>query len=322
MGDFFLHDGAVQIVRAEGEGNLGQPFSQHHPIGFDVVEIVQHQPGHGHHFEVVHGPGAGKIGKLGVGGMKGQRNEGGKAAGAVLKFPEPEQVPNALLDGLDVAVQQGGVGDDAFAMQRLGDLQPAVAADFIGVQFPPNPLAKHLRAAAGHHAQSGFLEGSNGSGQPQAAQLGHVVDFHRRKRLDGRLGPHEPGGADHVQVILKGQTWIDAAHDMDFPDGVGGPLQQALPHVENVHGERPVSTVGIPAEGAKPALVPADVGVVQVLILDEEGPVAVPSPTIPVGQASHANDIRRFEQNDPVLRPQSFALVQPGGDFDQSRIGK
>ncbi len=254
--------------------------------------------------------------------MKRQRNEGRKAAGAILKLPKTEQMLDALLDGFDVAVQQGGVGDDAFAVQRLGDLQPAVAADFIGIQFPPDPLAQHLRAAAGHHAQTGLLERPNGSGQPQAAQLGHVVDFHRREGLDGRLGPHEPGGADHVQIILKREAWIDAAHDMDFPDGVGGSLQQPLPHVEDVQGERPFPTVGIPAEGAEPALIPADVGVVQVLILDEEGPVAVPSSAIPVGQATHANDIRRFEQNDPVLRPQSFALVQPGGDFDQSRIGK
>ena len=45
--DAFLDNGPFQIIGAEVKGRLGQLGTQHHPIGLDVIDVVQHQPGRG-----------------------------------------------------------------------------------------------------------------------------------------------------------------------------------------------------------------------------------------------------------------------------------
>ena len=45
------------------EGGLGASFAEHDPVGFDVVEIVEHQPRDGDGFEIIDGVGAGKRSK-------------------------------------------------------------------------------------------------------------------------------------------------------------------------------------------------------------------------------------------------------------------
>src|SRR4051794_31002672 len=44
VGEFAaVGDGAVEVVGAEVEGGLGRGFAEHHPVGLDVVEVVEHQ---------------------------------------------------------------------------------------------------------------------------------------------------------------------------------------------------------------------------------------------------------------------------------------
>ena len=45
--DALLEDGAVEVVGAEAERDLRQPLAEHHPVGLDVVEVVEHQARHG-----------------------------------------------------------------------------------------------------------------------------------------------------------------------------------------------------------------------------------------------------------------------------------
>ena len=51
--DLLFHHGAVDIVRTEPQRNLRNRGSQHHPIGFDVRNVVQHQPCDGDVFQIV-----------------------------------------------------------------------------------------------------------------------------------------------------------------------------------------------------------------------------------------------------------------------------
>src|ERR1035437_656125 len=44
-------DGAVEVIGAVVEGRLGEVFAEHHPVGFDVVKIVEHQARDRHGFE-------------------------------------------------------------------------------------------------------------------------------------------------------------------------------------------------------------------------------------------------------------------------------
>ena len=50
VGDTFFYDGPFQIISAEVKGRLGQLRPQHHPVGLDMINVVQDQPGRGDGF--------------------------------------------------------------------------------------------------------------------------------------------------------------------------------------------------------------------------------------------------------------------------------
>ena len=46
-------DRAVNVVCAEMQRGLRRRFAEHHPIRFDVVEIVNHQARNGNRFQII-----------------------------------------------------------------------------------------------------------------------------------------------------------------------------------------------------------------------------------------------------------------------------
>src|SRR5512135_1548460 len=56
-----LDNCAVKVVDAETKRYLGDFFAEHDPIGFDVVEIIEHQPGYGQRLQVVEARGIGRF---------------------------------------------------------------------------------------------------------------------------------------------------------------------------------------------------------------------------------------------------------------------
>ena len=63
--------------------------------------------------------------------MKGQRNERLKAAGLILQLAQPEQVVDAVVGVLDVAVEHRGVGTQAELMGRAMDVDPAAGVGLV-----------------------------------------------------------------------------------------------------------------------------------------------------------------------------------------------
>ena len=49
----FLVDSAVHIVGAETQRHLRHRHGQHYPVGLDIPDVVQHQPGNGYHPQVI-----------------------------------------------------------------------------------------------------------------------------------------------------------------------------------------------------------------------------------------------------------------------------
>ena len=66
FGDVVPDDGAVEVVAAEVEGDLRQADALHDPEGFDVGDVVEHQPGDGEGFEIGQAGGAGEVAELAV----------------------------------------------------------------------------------------------------------------------------------------------------------------------------------------------------------------------------------------------------------------
>ena len=82
--DLLMDDGAVDIIGAEAEGHLCCLDAEHDPIGFDVWEVIEHEPANGHRLQVHQAARFGDVGEVGILRMKRQGNESLEAAGFVL----------------------------------------------------------------------------------------------------------------------------------------------------------------------------------------------------------------------------------------------
>src|SRR6188768_1190537 len=51
--DLLAHDGALDVVGAEVERDGRERHPHHDPVGLDVRDVVEHQPGDGEHLQVV-----------------------------------------------------------------------------------------------------------------------------------------------------------------------------------------------------------------------------------------------------------------------------
>ena len=103
-------DGAVDVVDAEGQGELGGGAADHGPVGFDVVEVVQEDAADGVLAEVFDHGGLRQVTQFVVLVAELQGNEGLEAAGLVLQLPQFVQVVDPMAVLLDVAVEHGCVG--------------------------------------------------------------------------------------------------------------------------------------------------------------------------------------------------------------------
>ena len=96
--------------------------------------------------------------------MKGKRNKGEKAVGFILGLAQGGQVLQALLHGLNMAIEHGGVGMQSLAMGSFGDLDPVVAGKFFLTGQSADPGTEDLGASAGNRSQTGLLQNIQGVG--------------------------------------------------------------------------------------------------------------------------------------------------------------
>ena len=108
--DLLVDHRAVDVVGAEAQGDLGRLDAEHDPVRLDVREVVEHQPADRHRLQVHHARRLGDVRPCrDVVGMKRQRDERLEAAGLVLQLAQAEQMVDAVLRLLDVAVEHGRV---------------------------------------------------------------------------------------------------------------------------------------------------------------------------------------------------------------------
>jgi hypothetical protein len=86
--------------------------------------------------------------------MERERDEREKAACLVLLIPQPQQVVDPLLVGLDMPVQHRAVRRDPQAMRRVVREEPEVRMLLPRRDQPPDAVGEHLRAAPRKRAQA------------------------------------------------------------------------------------------------------------------------------------------------------------------------
>src|SRR5215831_7893358 len=114
--------------------------------------------------------------------MKCQGDETHKALSAILQFPQPDQVVDAILDGLDVSVQHCSVGGNASGVDFFGQLQPPVTTCFVCA----NPAAGRLSEYLGSAARAAIE--SSGDQPFDDLLVGHPADCSQVVQFDHREG--------------------------------------------------------------------------------------------------------------------------------------
>ena len=154
--DLLAHDRALDVVRAEVERDLGERHGHRDPVRLDVRDVVEQQPRDGDHLQVV---GAGLEPEAaaledGVLRVERERDEREEAAGPVLLVAQAQQVVDALLVGLDVAVEDRAVRRDPEPVRGVVDVEPHVRVLLARRDEAADAVGEDLGAAAGQRAEA------------------------------------------------------------------------------------------------------------------------------------------------------------------------
>jgi hypothetical protein len=137
--------------------DLGEREAHHDPVGLHVRDVVEQKPRDGDHLEVVRARREAEAATLedGVLGMERERDEREEAAGAVLLVAQPQEVVDALLVRLDVAVEHGALGRDSEPVSRVVDVEPLVGVLLARRDERAHAVGEDLGAATGHRVEAG-----------------------------------------------------------------------------------------------------------------------------------------------------------------------
>ena len=103
--DDLVDHGPVEIVGSEPESDLRDLLTQHDPVRFDVVEVVEHDPRESDHPQIHRAGRLDDVIEAGVLGMERQRDEGLETAGLVLQVSQLAQMVDAVMSLFDVPVK-------------------------------------------------------------------------------------------------------------------------------------------------------------------------------------------------------------------------
>src|SRR5205823_82910 len=90
--------------------------------------------------------------------MEGERDEREEAARLVLLRPQAEEMVDALLVRLDMAVEHRAMRRDPEAVRRVVDVEPDVRMLLARRHEPAHAVGEDLCAAARQRAEAGVLE--------------------------------------------------------------------------------------------------------------------------------------------------------------------
>ncbi len=226
---------------------------------------------------------------------------------------------DALLFGLDVSVQHGGVGGEPHFVGRPRDIEPLLAADFVVADDFPDARIENLRAAAGERVHTRFLQGHQRVADGKLGDAREVADLDHGERfqVDPRAALLE--SAHQVEEILERQIGVQAADQMELRGAFAGALFGALVNFFEREG---VSTrsVRVAAKRAQPAMGHADVGRIDV-------PVDVVIAHVPVAffadgirQPAHGQQARRAIERDSIVEAQPLSGKNLIGNGLQLRV--
>ena len=299
MEDLLGDDRPVHIVGAEVQGSLSDARGHHDPVRLHVREVVEHQPRHRDLTQVFGRRRLRDVGESRVLGMERQRNERHESAGLVLRLAQKQHVIETLLNRLDVAIQHRGVALQPEPVGGPGDLDPRGMIDLPFEEYLVGVVRQDLRAAAGQGAQPRLLEPRQHVVPGHAELLGDGCDLDHGERLHVHLRSDTLHRSDDVEIVVEREIRVHPTHHVDLADRLIDVLHHPALHV--LHRQHVCVRLSSGAvKRAEFATGDADVRVVDVLVNDVVGGVAMSFLTHMVGKGTDGEQIRMPVESEPL----------------------
>ena len=268
---------AVQIVHAEREGELGGRATNHRPIGFDVVEIVEVNTANGVVAQVFHRRAFGDVAHLVVLIAEFEWDKSLKASGFVLQLAQPFEVVNAMMKLFNMAVEHRSVGAHSEFVPDFMEAQPLVGVAFVGGDLLSDFRVKNLRATAGQAVYARFFYQLHAFFVTHFRFFENVVVLHRREGFDVEFGAVLFYFMKKFKIKRQIVLWQNTPDDVNFRDWLTVVFAHDVEHF--VHAECPgVRVIALLNEarvGAKFAVIDAQIRRLYVEVAVEKSVVAV-----------------------------------------------
>ena len=156
--DRLLGHGPDEVVGAEVERDRRELLADLDPVRLDVVDVVEEEARGRDDAQVEEAARGGEVRERRPVGVEGERDEAEEALRLVLQLADPHEVVDALLVGLDRAVEHRDVRPDAVHVAEARDLEPPLAVDLVRADDVADPLREDLGPAAGAGVHPGVLQ--------------------------------------------------------------------------------------------------------------------------------------------------------------------
>ena len=244
---------------------------------------------------------------------------------AILLLPEDLEMREAILAGLDVAVEHRRVAVEPELVRDAMHVEPLLGADLALERLVVDAVVEDLGPASGKRAETGVAEILEHAAQARlalAAALGdplQVHDLDRGERLEVHLRRRDADRREHLGVEGEGQVGMQAAHDVQFGRAGLGGLHRLVDDARHVHLVGAV-VAAPPLERAEAATQSAHVRVVDVAIDVVVGEVAVQPAPHEVRQSADRMQIGCLEEDPAVLAGEPTSGEHLLGDRQEPRI--
>lgn len=174
-------------------------------------------------------------------------------------------------------------------------------------------------APAGQGAQPCRFQLLQGIPHGLAAQVSQVLDLYTGKGLNMDLRSNLFDSAQGLKIIRIGKVRVNATHHVDLGDGLVLPRPDLVLDLCNPHliGQRITFFF---AKGAEFTEIGTDIGIINMLVIDKKGLVAVFAFPHDVGKIANSEDIRAGKEMFAIFQRETFFGPDLGKDIAQSGL--
>ena len=325
--DLLANDRALQIVDAEVQRQLRQRRRHHDPVRLEVLEIVEKETAHGEILQIVESrrrrARASELDpQLVVVGMVRKRDVGQEATRLILKVAQHPEVVDAILVGLDMAIQHRAVGPNTKLVGRAVHLDVFGARQLAIGDRGSDARAEYFGASAGHRVEPCVPQRDENVPHAHLVDARDMRDLHRRERLDVHLRVTRLEPAKHLVVVGESRLHVEPTNDVELAGHATGRALGFRIHLLHRVAVRAV-LLWQARIGAEDARLPkdADVRGIDVLIGRKGDAIAMPGAVRSVSHCAKSKQIGSAKERNAVVHGEALACDHLVGDGKQRRVG-